>query len=38
LQYLRVYVTHLRRKLETPASGKLIETQPSVGYRLIAGN
>jgi two-component system KDP operon response regulator KdpE len=38
LQYLRVYITHLRRKLETPSSGKLIETQPSVGYRLVVGN
>jgi len=38
LQYLRVYITHLRRKLETTNSGKLIETQPSIGYRLAAGN
>jgi two-component system, OmpR family, KDP operon response regulator KdpE len=38
LQYLRVYITHLRRKLETPGSGKLIETQPSIGYRLVVGN
>jgi two-component system KDP operon response regulator KdpE len=38
LQYLRVYITHLRRKLETPNSGKLIETQPGIGYRLIAVN
>jgi two-component system KDP operon response regulator KdpE len=36
LQYLRVYITHLRRKLETPNSGKLIETQPSIGYRLVS--
>ena len=33
--YLRVYVTHLRRKLELePASPKLIITEPGVGYRL----
>ncbi|MGD1018165.1 MAG: response regulator [Verrucomicrobiia bacterium] len=38
LQYLRVYITHLRKKLETPNSGRLIETQPGIGYRLIAGN
>jgi len=38
LQYLRVYITHLRRKLETPTSGRLIETQPGIGYRLVAGD
>jgi two-component system KDP operon response regulator KdpE len=38
LQYLRVYITHLRRKLETPDGGRLIETQPNIGYRLAAGN
>jgi two-component system KDP operon response regulator KdpE len=38
LQYLRVYITYLRRKLETPNSERLIETQPGVGYRLAAGN
>ena len=33
--YLRVYVTHLRRKLELePSSPKLIITEPGVGYRL----
>jgi len=37
LQYLRVYMTYLRRKLETPNSERLIETQPGVGYRLVAG-
>src|ERR1017187_3863945 len=37
LQYLRVYITHLRRKLETPNSGRLIETQPGIGYRFVAG-
>jgi len=35
-QYLRVYITHLRKKLETPASGKLIQTEPGIGYRLLA--
>jgi two-component system KDP operon response regulator KdpE len=34
-QYLRVYVTMLRRKLETdPANPALILTEPGVGYRL----
>jgi len=37
-QYLRVYVTHLRRKLETSDRGKLIETEPNIGYRLAAGD
>jgi len=36
-QYLRVYITHLRKKLETAASGKLIQTEPGIGYRLLAG-
>ena len=35
-QYLRVYITHLRKKLETPASGKLIQTEPGIGSRLLA--
>ena len=35
-QYLRVYITHLRKKLESPASGKLIQTEPGIGYRLVA--
>src|ERR1039457_6930477 len=38
LQYLRVYITYLRKKLETPSGGKLIQTQPGIGYRLIAVN
>jgi two-component system, OmpR family, KDP operon response regulator KdpE len=38
LQYLRVYITYLRKKLETPSGGKLIETQPGIGYRLLAGD
>jgi two-component system KDP operon response regulator KdpE len=38
LQYLRVYITHLRKKLETPFSERLIQTQPGIGYRLVAGN
>jgi two-component system, OmpR family, KDP operon response regulator KdpE len=35
-QYIRVYVGHLRKKLE-PAEGavKLIATEPGVGYRLL---
>jgi len=35
-QYLRVYITHLRKKLETTSSGKLIQTEPGIGYRLLA--
>ncbi|HUI08635.1 MAG TPA: response regulator [Verrucomicrobiae bacterium] len=34
-QYLRVYITHLRKKLETKTSGKLIQTEPGIGYRLL---
>jgi len=35
--YLRVYVAHLREKLEgDPAKPKLITTEPGVGYRLLA--
>lgn len=34
-QYLRVYVGHLRKKLETGNSGPFIRTEPGVGYRLI---
>jgi two-component system, OmpR family, KDP operon response regulator KdpE len=34
--YLRVYVTHLRRKLEAdPVRPRLIATEPGVGYRLL---
>jgi two-component system KDP operon response regulator KdpE len=34
-QYLRVYVTHLRRKIELdPATPRVILTEPGVGYRL----
>jgi two-component system, OmpR family, KDP operon response regulator KdpE len=33
--YLRVYVTHLRRKIErNPARPRVIVTEPGVGYRL----
>lgn len=32
-QYLRVYVAHLRRKIETAGSDGLIRTEPGVGYR-----
>jgi two-component system KDP operon response regulator KdpE len=35
IQYLRVYMTMLRRKLEAnPADPKLFMTEPGVGYRL----
>lgn len=34
-QYLRVYITHLRRKLEQPGAGhRLIKTEVGIGYRL----
>jgi two-component system KDP operon response regulator KdpE len=33
-QYLRVYITHLRRKIEEhPATPRLIVTEPGFGYR-----
>ncbi|PYL24310.1 MAG: hypothetical protein DMF44_05520 [Verrucomicrobia bacterium] len=33
-QYLRVYITHLRQKIERdPAKPSLIQTQPGIGYR-----
>jgi len=36
-QYLRVYVTHLRQKIEpNPASPSLIRTEPGIGYRFVA--
>ncbi|HUJ09815.1 MAG TPA: response regulator [Verrucomicrobiae bacterium] len=34
-QYLRVYITHLRKKLETDSKQKLIKTEPGIGYRLV---
>jgi two-component system KDP operon response regulator KdpE len=37
--YLRVYVAHLREKLESePARPRLIVTEPGVGYRLLDRN
>ena len=34
-QYLRVYVTHLRQKIERdPAPPELVKTEPGIGYRL----
>jgi two-component system KDP operon response regulator KdpE len=36
-QYLRVYVTHLRQKIESdPAKPVLIMTEPGIGYRFIS--
>lgn len=36
VQYLRVYIGHLRQKLEAdPNNPKLIVTEPGVGYRLV---
>ena len=38
-QYLRVYVTHLRQKIEgDPANPVLIVTEPGIGYRFISPN
>jgi two-component system KDP operon response regulator KdpE len=38
-QYLRVYVTHLRQKIESdPANPTLIRTEPGIGYRFISPN
>ena len=35
-QYLRVYVTHLRQKIESdPAKPSLIKTSPGIGYRFV---
>lgn len=35
--YLRIYIGHLRQKLgDDPAQPRYIETEPGVGYRLIA--
>ena len=34
--YLRVYIAHLREKLEIePSKPRLILTEPGVGYRLV---
>jgi two-component system KDP operon response regulator KdpE len=36
-QYLRVYITHLRQKIESnPASPSLIKTEPGIGYRFVS--
>jgi two-component system KDP operon response regulator KdpE len=38
-QYLRVYLTHLRRKLEPdPSRGRIFHNEPGVGYRLELAN
>ena len=37
-QYLRVYITHLRKKLENDSANKLIQTEPGIGYRLLAAD
>ena len=35
-QYLRVYMTHLRKKIEIPGAGeKLLRTESGIGYRLV---
>lgn len=35
-QYLRVYMVHLRKKIETPgATEKLLRTESGIGYRLV---
>lgn len=34
--YLRVYITHIRKKIEkTPSTPQLLITEPGVGYRLV---
>ncbi|MBX3748414.1 MAG: winged helix-turn-helix domain-containing protein, partial [Verrucomicrobiae bacterium] len=36
--YLRVYIAHLREKIEAdPSRPQLIATEPGVGYRLLEG-
>ncbi|MFH0922069.1 MAG: response regulator [Fibrobacterota bacterium] len=35
-EYLRVYVTHLRKKLESLAGKPLIRTETGIGYRFLA--
>jgi len=36
-QYLRVYITHLRQKIESdPANPILIKTEPGIGYRFVS--
>jgi two-component system KDP operon response regulator KdpE len=35
VQYLRVYIGHLRQKLD---AASLISTEPGVGYRLVGGD
>jgi len=38
-QYLRVYMNHLRKKLELdPGRPNLIQTEPGIGYRLVAAH
>lgn len=38
-QYLRVYVTHLRQKIEPdPTKPRLIKTEPGIGYRFDSGD
>ena len=35
-QYLRVYMAHLRKKIEVPgAAEKLLKTESGIGYRLV---
>jgi len=38
-QYLRVYMNHLRKKIELPRSKqKLLKTESGIGYRLVLGD
>ena len=34
-QYLRVYMMHLRKKIELPQGEKLLRTESGIGYRLV---
>lgn len=36
-EYLRVHLTHLRKKIEQPGN-RLIRTEPGIGYRMVGGD
>lgn len=37
-QYLRVYMMHLRKKIELPTGDRLLRTESGIGYRLVIPN